>query len=114
METEKLELEMAIQDAPKSLKAELHRLHARVAELEAMLESVGTWQQDAKRLKFLIENRVTVASVTTTNPAGKLFRLEYPDGWQQTEWHKLPMEAIDAAIAAQGGGAAQQTQGGDS
>ncbi len=41
MEAEKLELEMAIQDAPKSLKAELRRLHARVQELEAMLESVG-------------------------------------------------------------------------
>lgn len=34
METEKLELEMAMQDAPKSLKAELRRLHARVVELE--------------------------------------------------------------------------------
>ena len=43
METEKLELEMAIQDAPKSLRAELKRLKDEVmlyAEVEAALEGL--------------------------------------------------------------------------
>lgn len=46
METEKLELEMAIQDAPKSLKAELRRLHARVAALEDHITTLTTWKKE--------------------------------------------------------------------
>lgn len=46
METEKLELEMAIQDAPKSLKAELRRLYARVADLEDHITTLTTWKKE--------------------------------------------------------------------
>ena len=46
METEKLELEMAIQDSPKSVKAELCRLYARVADLEDHITTLTTWKKE--------------------------------------------------------------------
>ena len=63
METEKLELEMAIQDAPKSLKAELRRLHARVQELEKD-------RGNAKRLVSKIWNQHPEARDTIEKATG--------------------------------------------
>ena len=72
METEKLELEMAIQDSPKSVKAELRRLHDKVQELEAMLSAVGAGGVSAQRVT---QSPTLKASSDWLIDGGLLYRL---------------------------------------